>query len=436
MGTAILSVNAREILAQRGSLSLEVTVATDDGAQGVSTPESGVSTGKHEAAFLLDGGKRYNGLGVRKAVAQINDLIAPALKGMEVGAQLEIDQAMIDLDGTPNKSRLGANAIVGVSLAVLKAAASSTGLPLYRYIGGTDARTLPIPIIGIGTGGRYRDPGRSRWFKPSYEFAAYGAGSYSDAVYWCWRCREEARHLLRTRYPDKYSPVYRTTSLAGVIDHDRELLGIMSESIVRCGYEGKAGIYFDCAADCYYEKDIDRYVGLFSPGDKTRDDLIELLKDFVAKYPIVSLEDPLHEEDFEGHALATRELGIEVVGDDLFTTNMARLRQGISMGAANSMVLKITQVGTVSETLATCQEALANGYNVHPCGSRGDRDSIGDFAVGLNAGQVRAADHNRLMYVEEELGQSAIWLGKAAYKGWRQVAAQESNAQGSGYDSR
>jgi enolase len=161
-------------------------------------------------------------------------------------------------------------------------------------------------------------------------------------------------------------------------------------------------------------------VGLFSPGEKTRDELIALLKDFVDTYPIVSLEDPLHEEDFEGHALATQELGIEVVGDDLFTTNIERLQQGISMGAANSLVLKITQVGTVSEALAACRLALANGYNVHPCGSRGDRVSIGDFAVGLNAGQVRAADHNRLLLIEEELGRSALWPGKGAYKGRRQ----------------
>mgnify|MGYP005850055685 CR=1 FL=1 len=174
------------------------------------------------------------------------------------------------------------------------------------------------------------------------------------------------------------------------------------------------------AADCYYEKDVDRYVGLFSPGEKSRDDVVKLLKEFVETYPIVSLEDPVHEEDFEGCAIATRELGVEVVGDDLFTTNVERLKRGISLGAANSMVLKITQVGTVSEALAACRTALANGYNVHPCGSRGDRDSIGDFAVALNAGQIRAADHNRLLTIEEDLGRSAVWLGKAAYKGWRQ----------------
>jgi enolase len=419
MSARIQSVAAREIFALRGILALEVTVTTDDGARGVATPESGVSTGTHEAKFLLDGGERYNGLGVRAAVAAINEQIAPALRGMDVTAQREIDQTMIDLDGTPNKARLGANSIVGVSLAALKAAANSAGLPLYRYVGGANACTLPIPIYGIGTGGRYRDPGTSRWFKPSYEFAAFAAGSYSNALYMSWRCAEECKRLLRQRYPVKYSPQYHSTSLAGVIGSDEELLEIMSESIVRCGYAGQVSIYFDCASDCYYEKDIDRYVGLFGPGEKTRDEVIELLLHWVTTYPIRSLEDPLREDDFEGNALATKELGIEVVGDDLFTTNIARLRQGIAAGAGNSMVLKITQVGSVSEALAACRLALASGYNVHPCGSRGDQESICDFSVGLNAGQVRGGQHNRLLTIEEELGRTAVWPGKAAFKGWR-----------------
>jgi enolase len=271
----------------------------------------------------------------------------------------------------------------------------------------------------LGAGGRYRDPGASRWFKPSYEFAAYGAGSYANAVYMSWRCAEEVKKTLRKQYPDTYAPAYHATTLAGVINDDRILLEIMSESIARCGYEGKVGIYFDCAADCYYEKDIDRYVGLFSAGEKSRDEVIALLLDYVTHYPICSLEDPLHENDFAGHALATKELGIEIVGDDLFTTNVERLKQGIAAGAANSMVLKITQVGTVSEALIACRTAQANGYNVHPCGSRGDQDSIGDFAVGLNAGQVRAEQRNRMLTIEEDLGSAAIWPGKAAYKGWR-----------------
>jgi enolase len=419
MGDRITKVSAREILANRGLVSLQVRVQTENGAVGVSTPESGVSTGTYEAAFLLDGGERYNGLGALKAAAKVNEEIAPAVIGMDITDQAGIDMTMIELDGTPNKARLGANAIVGVSLAVIAAAARSTRLPLYKYIGGPDARTMPVPIVGIGTGGRYRDPGHSRWLKPSYEFTPWGAGSYSEAVYWGWQATEETVKILRQRYPGKFNPAYRGVALAGVIDHDRELLEIMTEAIVRTGHEGKMGLYFDCAADCYYERDIDRYVGLFSPGEKTRDEVIALLTDFVEHYPITSLEDPLHELDLEGHAMAVKALGIEVVGDDLFTTNPQRLREAIAIGAANSMVLKITQIGTVTEALEACRLAHLNDYNVHPCGSRGDNATIGDFSVGLNAGQVRGGDRNRLLTIEEELGKSAQWMGRAAYKGWR-----------------
>jgi enolase len=419
MTATIHDVRAREIFAERGLLSLEVTVITDQGVRGVATPESGVSTGKHEAAFVLDGGERYRGLGVRQAAENVNVVIGPALRGLDIANQGEIDRVMLDLDGTPNKSKVGANAIVGVSLAALKAAAATAGLSLYRYIGGVNARVAPIPILFISSGGRYRDPGTSRWFKPTYEFAAFGAGSYSAAMEMSWRVVDEGKRIFKQRFGDRYVPTYHQANLAGVVDDDRELLEIMTESIARCGYEGKVGIYIDCAAECYYEPEIDRYVGLFSPGEKTRDDLIELHRRNLASFPIVSIEDPLHEEDFEGHALITRELGIEVIGDDLFTTNVERLKRAIALGAANSMVLKISQVGTVSEALLACRTAQANGYNVHPCGSRGDRDSIGDFAVGLNAGQLRAGDHNRMLEIEEELGASASWLGRAAYKGWR-----------------
>ncbi len=419
MGDRITRVSAREILANRGLVSLQVRVETENGAVGVSTPESGVSTGTYEAKFVLDGGERYNGLGARRAAENVNKEIGPAVIGMDVTDQAGIDMAMIELDGTPDKSRLGANAIVGVSLAVIVAAARSSRLPLYKYIGGPDARTMPIPIIGIGTGGRYRDPGTSRWLKPSYEFTPWGAGSYAEAIYWAWQATEETVKILRERYPGRFNPAYRGVALAGVIDHDRELLEIMTEAIVRAGHEGKMGIYFDCAADCYYERDIDRYVGLFSPGEKTRDEVIALLRDFVEHYPITSLEDPLHERDLEGHAMAVKELGIEVVGDDLFTTNPQRLREAIAIGAANSMVLKITQIGTVTEALEACRLAHLSGYNVHPCGSRGDNATIGDFSIGLNAGQVRGGDRNHLIAVEEELGKTAQWMGRAAYKGWR-----------------
>jgi len=416
MSAKIVGITAREILAARANLCLEVTVTTDDGSVGKATPEAGVSTGSFEAAMMLDGGERYGGMGVRRAARNVGE-IAPKLIGMEVTGQRAIDAAMIALDGTANKSRLGANAIVGISIAVAKAAAQSSGLPLYQYLGGPNACTLPMPIVGIGTGGRYRDPGSSRWFKPSYEYIAYGAGGCADAMYVCWQLRQALSKIMGERYGSRVGGYGRLNDLGGVLKHDSELLEAMTAAIVRSGHEGKVGIYFDAAADCYYERDIDRYVGIFSEGEKTREQMIAQYKEFVANYPIVSIEDPLHESDLEGHALVTRELGIEVVGDDLFTTNIGRLKEGIAMGAGNSMVLKITQVGTVSEAMDAAQIALRNGYNVHPCGSRGDVDSIADFAVALNAGQVRAVDYNRLLSIEEELGAAAVWPGKGLFKG-------------------
>jgi enolase len=415
MSAKIKEIRAREILAGRANLGLEVTVITDTGAVGRSTPEAGVSTGTYEAVMVLDGGARYGGMGVRKAAENVAQM-AQHLVGMEVKRQREIDNLLIELDGTANKSRLGANAIVGISLALAKAAAASSGLPLYQYLGGPNACTLPMPIVGIGTGGRYRDPGTSRWFKPSYEYVAYGAGSCSLAMEVCWILRKELGDILAERYGRSVVGYAGLNNLAGLLRHDGELLEAMSEAIVRSGQEGKVGIYFDAASDCYYEEDIDRYVGIFCEGEKTREQMIAQYKAFVADFPIVSIEDPLHEDDLEGTAMITRELGIEVVGDDFFTTNTERLRKAIAVGAANSMVLKITQVGTVTEALDACRLALQNGYNVHPCGSRGDQDSIADFAVALNAGQVRAVSYNRLLTIEEELGSAAVWPGKALFK--------------------
>lgn len=426
MAARIHSVQAVETFAERGLLGLEVTVTTDTGAIGVSTPSAGVSTGDYEAAFVIDGGSRYGGVGQRQAARNINEIIAPAIIGMEVRNQREIDAVMLDLDGTPNKSRLGANAIVGVSLAVLKAAANSAGLPLYQYIGGPNACVLPIPIVYAGQGGRYRDPGRSRWFKPSFEYLAYGATSFSHAHEMCWEIRQELRRIIVDRYDHTALAYNGDVTLVGKARDDRELLDAMTEAIVRAGYQGKVGIYVDMAAGCYYEKSIDRYVGFFSAGERTRDQMLDLYKDLLANFPFLSMEDPLHEEDMAGHALLTQELGIEIVGDDLFTTNLERLKMGIELGAANSMVLKITQVGTVSEALDAARTCVAHGYNVHPCGSRGDADSIFDFAVGLNAGQVRGLGaqggigYSRGLAVERQLGRTFVWPGKAAFKGTKQ----------------
>ncbi|MFO7696852.1 MAG: enolase C-terminal domain-like protein [Anaerolineae bacterium] len=425
MSDRIAKITAREIMAERGTLGLEVIVTTEGGAVGRSTPDAGVSTGQYEAAFVVDGGSRFGGKGLRVAVKNVEEL-APHLQGLEVHRQREIDELMIALDGTPNKARLGANVLVGISLAVCRAAANSAGLPLYQYIGGASACVFPMPIFGICLCGRYRDPGKTRWLKPSYEIIPYGASGFENAVELAYEMQRAFTRLVVARYG---LGVYRQASLersydafwmVGAIQYDREILDAMSEAIVQSGGEGKIGIYYDAAAGCYYEADIDRYVGIYSAGEKTREQMIALYREFVSNYPLISLEDPLHEDDLEGHAILTRELGIEVVGDDLFTTNIERVRLCMEAGAANSMVLKITQVGTVTEALDAAHYCLRHGYNVHPCGSRGDNATIGDFSVGLNAGQVRGGDRNRLLAIEEELGATAQWMGKAAYKGWRQ----------------
>jgi enolase len=413
-------------MAARGTVGLEVTVTTDTGVTGRSTPTTGVSMGKYEAAFVVDGGSRFGGRGLRQAVANV-ERIAPELIGMEVRRQREIDARMIELDGTPNKRRLGANAIVGISLAVCKAAANAAGLPLYQYVGGANACQYPMPIFGICLCGRYRDPGKTRWLKPSYEVIPYGASGFENAVEMAYEVQRVFRRLIVECYGLN---VYRQSSLersydafflAGVIEDDREILDAMTEAIVQAGCEGRMGIYYDAAAGCYYEERIDRYVGIYTPGEKTRDQMIAVYKEFVDDYPIVSIEDPLHEEDMEGHAMVVEETGIEIVGDDLFTTNLERVQMGVEMGAANSMVLKITQVGTVSEALDAARFCHSHGYNVHPCGSRGDRDSIADFALALGAGQVRAFDWRRMRTLEEELGETRAWPGKALFKGQKQA---------------
>jgi enolase len=422
MSARIHSIAAREIMGQRGAPCLEVTVTTDTGAVGYSTPTAGVSTGKYEAAFVVDGGKRFGGKGLLKAVQNVHD-VAPALIGIEVNKQREVDEQLIALDGTPDKSRLGANVLVGISLAVCKAAAAAAGLPLYQYIGGLNACIVPMPILGICLCGRYRDPGKTRWLKPSYEYIPYGASGFDEAIEMAYEMQRAFTRLIvdccginvyrQASLQDSYASYF----LAGAIQDDREILDAMTQAIVQTGNEGRVGIYFDAAAGCYYEPDIDRYVGIYSAGEKSREQMIALYKEFVANYPLISLEDPLHEEDMEGHAMVTEELGIEIVGDDLFTTNLERVRMGVAAGAANSMVLKITQVGTVSEGLDAANYCLRHGYNVHPCGSRGDRDSIADFALGLGAGQVRGFDWGRLREIEQELGAAARWPGKALFKG-------------------
>ncbi len=421
MSDRIKSVSAAEFMAERGTLGLAVTVTTENGAVGRATPTSGVSASKFEATFVVDGGKRYSGRGLGRAIENV-EKAAREIVGIDVSRQFEIDRLLIEADGTEDKSNLGANVIVGISLAVCDAAANSAGVPLYRYLGGATARYFPMPIFGICLCGRYRDPGKTRWLKPSYEYIPYGAIGFENALEMAYEAKQEFTRIITERcgpnvyrqqsLPDSYHAFF----LAGAIEDDRVILDAMTEAIVKAGYEDQIGIYFDAAAGCYYERDTDRYVGIYSQGEKDRNQMITLYKEMVANYPLISLEDPLYEEDYEGHAIITEELGIEIVGDDLFTTNIKRLKEGVATGAANSMVLKITQVGTMTEALETIEYCRQHNYNIHPCGSRGDRSSIADVALGLGAGQVRAFDWGRMRELEQELGAEAIWPGKEFFK--------------------
>ena len=269
MSAKIHSIEAHEIMAARGTLGLEVVITTDTGAVGRSTPTAGVSTGKYEATFVLDGGSRFGGKGLTQAVENIRQ-VTPHLIGMDVKRQREVDELLIRLDGTPDKSKLGANAIVGISLAVCKAAANAADLPLYQYIGGTNARVLPMPIFGICLCGRYRDPGKTRWLKPSYEIIPYGATGFESAVEMAHEIQRAFARLVVERYGIN---VYRQQSLEnsysafwmpGVVKDDREILDALTEAIVATGNEATTGIYYDAAAGCYYEEEIDRYVGIYT----------------------------------------------------------------------------------------------------------------------------------------------------------------------------
>lgn len=418
--STIVAVTARQIFSDRGHPGVEATVVTQNGAKGVAVVTAGVSVGEHEVQFAYDGGQRWGGRGVQKAVENVNKIIGPKIIGMDASKQMEVDDVIIKLDGTPTKSRLGGNATGSVSAAVLQAGAASLGIPLYQHIGGVNACTLPVPGVITVIGSSRYGGGKRSGGKPSYSMMCYGFDSFSEASYAAWTVNREFARLLKERYNQDSFNGYSLVQ-PGVVKSDRELWDLMVETIQRTGYEGKVGLQVDVAAGTYYEKDRDCFVGLFSPEDKRRDDLIRLYEEMVRNYPFVILEDPLDENDYEGHGILTRELGIEVVGDDLFTTNVDRLKQGLEAGAANTMLLKVNQIGTITEAFETVQMAYAHGYGVMPCDSRGEGWLIADYTVGLNTGHLReggtGAVANRFLAIEAELGSRAKFAGRAGIKG-------------------
>ncbi len=417
-GSRIESIVARQVFTWRNHPGIETTVTTVNDATGIAGVTAGLSVGDYEVQFAYDGGTRWEGLGVQRAVDNVNNIIAPVLKGMDATRQVEIDRVMIELDGTPGHTRLGGNALASVSAAVLKAGAASLGIPLYEHIGGVNACVLPVPGAGLMNGARRYGGGERAGDKPSYSMMCYGFDTFAEASYAAWDVEKTFKRTLGNRLG--LDPEFVRFIPAGLIKHDRELWDIMTEVIVSKGYEGKVGLQVDIAAGTYFDNEKGVFVGLFSAEDKTMDDLFALYHWMVKEYPFVIFEDPLDEDDFEGHAKLTRELPIEIVGDDLFTTNPERVRRGIEIGAANAVLLKVNQVGTISEAFEMTRLAHRHGYGVMPCGSRGEGADIADYAVGLITGHLREGGSgdtaNRLLQIEAELGPRAQFAGKSGLR--------------------
>ena len=420
----ILNVHARQILDSRGNPTVEVDVYTSDGAFGRAAVPSGASTGIYEAVELRDNDKSvYGGKGVLTAVQNVNTAIAEELRGMDVHDQAAIDGLMVALDGTPNKGNLGANAILGVSMAVARAGAESAGLDLYHYLGGVNGRTLPVPMMNIINGGAHAD---NKVDFQEFMIFPFGASSFGDAL----RMGAEVFHTLKKELAAKgYSTnVGDEGGYAPNLQSNEEALEMILRAIEKSGYKPGDDIYIalDPATSELYNTKTGKYV--FKKSDKrelSSAEMVDFWADWVNRYPIVSIEDGLAEDDWNGWKIMTEKLGkrIQLVGDDLFVTNANRLQEGLNKGVANSILVKVNQIGTITETLNTIQLAQSNGYTTVSSHRSGETEDtfIADLAVGLNMGQIktgslcrtdRMAKYNQLLRIEEQLGDSGRFLGK------------------------
>jgi len=422
--TLIQSIHARQILDSRGNPTVEVDVYTENGAYGRAAVPSGASTGVHEAVELRDDDKDvYMGKGVLKAVANVNDLIAPELLGFDIFDQNQIDQIMISLDGTKNKSKLGANAILGVSLAVAKAAAMEAGQPLYRYIGGVNANTLPVPMMNILNGGSHADNAID--FQ-EFMVMPVGAATFSESL----RMGTQIFHHLKSVLKSKglSTNVGDEGGFAPNLRSNVEAIEVVLQAIEKAGFRPGEDVFIamDAASSEFYDEERGLYVFKKSTGDElTSQQMADYWTDWVSKYPILSIEDGMHEDDWNGWKMMTDAVGdkIQIVGDDLFVTNVERLQQGIEKNIANALLVKVNQIGSLTETINAVDLCHRNKYKSvmsHRSGETED-STIADLAVALNTGQIktgsasrsdRMAKYNQLLRIEEQLGDSAYFPGK------------------------
>ena len=424
----IIDVYGREVIDSRGNPTVEVEVVTESGAFGRAMVPSGASTGEREALELRDGDKnRYLGKGVLKAVENVNTIIAPAILGMDVTDQASIDKVMIELDGTKDKSKLGANATLGVSLACARAAADFYGMPLYKYLGGVNGKVLPVPMMNVLNGGKHAD---SSVDMQEFMIMPIGAPSFKEAVRWSAEVFHNLKKVLtskgyNTAVGDEggYAP--------SCTEGNDEPLKLIVAAIEAAGYKPweDFGICLDPASSEFYNEETGKYeLTKSGQGEKTTDEMIDMYADWCEKYPILSIEDGLAENDWDGWKKLTERLGkkIQLVGDDLFVTNVEYLQKGIDLGVANSILIKLNQIGTLTETLDAIELAKTHGYTAvvsHRSGETEDT-TIADLVVGVNAGQIktgsmsrtdRIAKYNQLMRIEDELGDIAQYKGKKAY---------------------
>ena len=417
----IMHIFAREILDSRGNPTVEVETLLADGSHGRAAVPSGASTGEHEAHELRDGDERYAGKGVLKAVGNVNETIADELAGLEADDQRIVDSLMLELDGSDNKKNLGANAILGVSMAVAKAAADSASLPLYRYIGGPNAHVLPVPMMNILNGGAHADSGVD---VQEFMIAPIGAETFTEAL----RMGTEVYHALKSVLKSKNlsTGLGDEGGFAPSVGSTKEALDLIVEAIEKAGYTAgeDVALALDVASSEFFKDGAYDFEG----GRHTPEEMIQVYADLVEQYPIVSIEDPLDENDWDGYVTLTQQLGdkVQLVGDDFFVTNPARLAEGIEKGAANALLVKVNQIGTLTETFDAVELAHRNGYRTmmsHRSGETEDT-TIADLAVALSCGQIktgaparseRVAKYNRLLRIEEELGPAAEYAGRSAF---------------------
>ena len=419
----IKAIKSREILDSRGNPTVEVEVTLSDGSIGIAAVPSGASTGAHEAVELRDGGDRYGGKGVLKAIAGINNEITPKLIGLDAADQKAIDKLMIDLDGTENKSKLGANAILGVSLAVAKAAANSTNTPLFKYVGGAKANLLPVPMMNILNGGAHADTNVDI---QEFMIAPFGATSFKEALRWGTEIYHSLKAVLKKN--GLATSIGDEGGFAPNLTSNRAALDLILTAIEKAGFKAgdQIGLALDVAATEFYEKEKQGY--RFESSSRSSAEMIKYYADLVANYPLVSIEDPLDENDWDGWVAITKEIGtkVQLVGDDLFVTNPIRLKDGITKSAANALLVKVNQIGSLSETLAAVDMAHAANYRCmmsHRSGETEDT-TIADLAVATNCGQIktgaparseRVAKYNQLLRIEELLGADAKFAGVGAF---------------------